>query len=77
MMAMKIKAKKKMTYLEQLNETRLQYNNSRLNKGDGKAWDNRKSKGAKRYDPRGKVIKRMRQIERTAWWNKAQLDKSL
>lgn len=56
------------TYLENLNETRLKYNNSRLNKLDGKAWDNRKSKGAKRYDPRGKVIRRMRAIARTAWW---------
>ena len=59
-----------MTYLERLSDTRLKFNNSRLNKRDGKAWDNRKAKGAKLYDPRGKVVKRLRAIERTAWWGK-------
>jgi hypothetical protein len=58
-----------MTYLERLAETRLKFNNARLNKVDGKAWDNRKKKGAKRYDPRGKVIKRLRAMERSSWWN--------
>ena len=62
-----------MTYLERLAETRLNFNNSRLNKNDGKAWDNRKAKGAKIYDPRGRAIKRLRAIERTAWWNEVNL----
>ena len=42
-----------MDYMENLNNTRLLFNNSRLNKSDGKAWDNRKAKGCKLYDPRG------------------------
>lgn len=63
-----------MTYLENLNNTRIQFNNSRLNKSDGKAWDNRKAKGAKLYDPRGNVVKRLRAIERKAWWVSLQKD---
>lgn len=58
-----------MTYLERVADTRIKFNNSRLNKSDGKAWDNRKNKGANRYDPRGKVINRLRALERNAWWN--------
>ena len=63
-----------MTYLERLADTRIKFNNSRLNKRDGKAWDNRKKKGAKRYDPRGKVVKRLRAIERKALWAETQLN---
>ena len=66
-----------MDYMENLNNTRLLFNNSRLNKSDGKAWDNRKAKGCKLYDPRGSVIKRLRSIERTAWWERVKLDNSL
>ncbi len=57
-----------MTYLERLADTRVKFNNARLNKKDGKAWDNRKAKGAKRYDPRGEVVTRLRAIEHKARW---------
>ena len=58
-----------MTYLERLSDTRIKFNNSRLNKKDGKAWDNRKGKGGKQYDPRGSVVKRLRALERSVWWD--------
>ena len=63
-----------MTYLERLSDIRVKFNNSRLNKSDGKAWDNRKAKGAKRYDPRGNVVNRLRAIERKSWWTDLQRD---
>lgn len=58
------------TYMENLNQTRINYSESRLNKNDGKAWENRKKKGQKRYDPRGSVIKRIRKLDRLSWFNK-------
>ena len=59
-----------MTYLNRLADTRIKFNEARLNKSDCKAWDNRKKKGCRRYDPRGKVIKRLRSLERKAWWDR-------
>jgi len=56
-----------MTYLGNLANTRIQFNNSRLNREDSTAYNNRKAKGAKRYDPRGNVVRRLRALERKNW----------
>ena len=59
----------KSTYLNRLDETLITFNESRLNKSDAKAWNNRKAKSLKRYDPRGKVASKLRALERKSWFN--------
>lgn len=52
------------------------YRNSQkaLEYGDGKAWDNAKGKGQKKYMPRGKVFARLEQLNTTKWFSKLQAD---
>jgi len=46
-------------YLTNLHRTVREVNQKALNYGDGKAWDNKKIKTAKRHFPRGPAFKQL------------------
>jgi len=61
-----------MTYLENLHLERIKVNNKALKQGDGKAWDNVKTKSAKMLNPRGRYFKRFEQMESSSFFSQVE-----
>lgn len=49
----------KISYLENLNQTLMDYSRKALRYRDGIAWDNRKKKAHRLHAPRGRVYRRL------------------
>lgn len=62
------------TYFNEVTEHLYRNSQRALEYGDGKAWDNAKGKGRKKYVPRGKVFTRLEQLNTTKWFNKLEAD---
>lgn len=58
-----------MNYLDNLMKQCQVINRKAFNYRDGRAWDNKKCKTARRHWPRGKAFRRLMRMENKAKWD--------